>query len=144
MMVFAQFSRGNKDPVLIFLRISGFLLFIGGALFAFANCGITFMSYGNLTGVHLGFAAMGVGLLLLVTHAIEFARRFGLAASGITIPGMVVLGLGLAVTWWFLFGPWSYKYPSIYGIGTLVVTLFISSQILPRLYRLRRPDSSHS
>lgn len=123
--------------MLTFLRVSGVLLIAGGFLFVLANCGIPYMFSGNLARIHMGCGVFALGWVLLIGHAVLFTRKHGWAASGITMPGLVVFGAGMGGAWWFLFGPRADSYPRIYGFGVLFFTLFIASQVLPRVFKKR-------
>jgi hypothetical protein len=123
--------------MLNFLRISGVILLGLGFLGMLGSAGIPFMSSGNVQAFYVSAGMFVLGWVLLIVHAIKFTMTHGWAASGITVPGMVVCSIGGAATWWFLWGPKANAYPRMYGLGAMLLTLFIASQILPRIYSLK-------
>jgi hypothetical protein len=122
--------------MLLFLRIVGVLLLGLGFMGMIGSAGIFWISTGNVTAFYVSAGLFALGWVLLIVHAIIFTIEYGWAASGITVPGMVVCGIGGTAAWWFLWGPKANAYPRMYGFGALFLTLFIASQILPRLHSL--------
>lgn len=103
-----------------------------------ASLGIPMIGGGNPALFSFALLFVGFGLGLLLIYTVVFTAKNGFAASGITLPGMFVFAASSIVAWWFLFGPRANSFPRYYGLGTLVIALIIASQILPRVYKLKR------
>ncbi len=119
------------------LRILGMAGIVLGFAGMFLSLGIPWMSSGNAAGLYASLAVFVLGWMLLLIYGVWYAVTFGWAAAGVTVPSLIALGVGGLVTWWLLWGPKANGYPRMYGMGALLITITITTQVLPRFQRLK-------